>query len=70
MTARPLVFYVIQQRLEAEANRSATEDWKDGLSPTIVAVIDRSITAARATTMIMDAAMKQNLVGKSVRRCA
>lgn len=65
MTARPLVFYVIQRRLEAEAQGSATEDWKEGLSQNIVAVIDSSITAARATTMIMDAAMKQNLIGRS-----
>lgn len=64
MTARPLVFYVIQRRLAAEANGSATEDWTDGLSQNIVAVIDRSITAARATTMILDAGMKKNLCGR------
>ncbi|KAJ5567839.1 hypothetical protein N7535_007145 [Penicillium sp. DV-2018c] len=62
MTARPLVFYVIQRRLDAEALGSATEDWKEGLSPNTVAVIDSCITAARATTVIMDAAAKHNLV--------
>ncbi|OGM43822.1 C6 transcription factor [Aspergillus bombycis] len=62
MTARPLVFYVIQRRLDAEARGSATEDWKDGLSQNTVAVIDSCITAARATTVIMDAAAKHNLV--------
>jgi hypothetical protein len=64
MTARPLVFYVIQRRLDAEALGSATEDWKEGLAPNTVAVIDSCITAARATTLIMDAAAKQNLIGK------
>ncbi|KNG89755.1 C6 transcription factor [Aspergillus nomiae NRRL 13137] len=62
MTARPLVFYVIQRRLDAEARGSATEDWKDGLSQNTVAMIDSCITAARATTVIMDAAAKHNLV--------
>lgn len=63
MTARPLVFYVIQRRLEAESRGSATDDWKEGLSQSTVAVIDSCITAARATTIIMDAAAKHNLVG-------
>jgi hypothetical protein len=63
MTARPLVFYVIQRRLDAEALGSTTEDWKEGLAPNTVAVIDSCITAARATTMIMEAAAKHNLVG-------
>ncbi|THC95658.1 hypothetical protein EYZ11_004871 [Aspergillus tanneri] len=62
MTARPLVFYVIQRRLDAEDQASATEDWKGGLSQNTVAVIDSCITAARATTIIMDAAAKHNLV--------
>lgn len=63
MTARPLVFYIIQRRLDAEALGSATEDWKEGLAPNTVAVIDSCITAARATTVIMDAAAKHNLIG-------
>ncbi|KAJ5871158.1 uncharacterized protein N7529_003511 [Penicillium soppii] len=62
MTARPLVFYVIQRRLDAEALGSATQDWKEELSPNTVAVIDSCITAARATTLIMDAAAKHNLI--------
>ncbi|OJJ40046.1 hypothetical protein ASPWEDRAFT_33383 [Aspergillus wentii DTO 134E9] len=62
MTARPLVFYVIQRRLDAEARGSATEDWKEGLSQNTVAVIDSCITASRATTFIMDAAAKHNLI--------
>ncbi|RAK98455.1 transcription factor domain-containing protein [Aspergillus ibericus CBS 121593] len=62
MTARPLVFYVIQRRLDAEAGGSATDDWKEGLSQNTVAVIDSCVAAARATTLIMDAAAKHNLV--------
>ncbi|EAW07040.1 transcription factor domain-containing protein [Aspergillus clavatus NRRL 1] len=61
MTARPLVFYVIQRRLDVENRGSAATDWKEGLSPNTVALIDNCITAARATTIIMDAAAKHNL---------
>lgn len=62
MTARPLVFYVIQRRIDAGL-LGASEDWKEGLAPNTVAVIDSCITAARATTLIMDAAAKHNLIG-------
>ena len=62
MTARPLVFYVIQRRIDAGL-LGGSEDWKEGLAPNTVAVIDSCITAARATTLIMDAAAKHNLIG-------
>lgn len=68
MTARPLVFYVIQRRLDAEHQSSMTGDWKEGLSHNSVAVIESCISAARATTVIMDAAAKHNLVGTLVRK--
>ncbi|KAJ5621660.1 hypothetical protein N7528_006443 [Penicillium herquei] len=61
MTARPLVFYVIQRRIEAGLHGS-TEDWKEGLASNTVAVIDSCITSARATTLIMDAAAKHNQI--------
>lgn len=64
MTARPLVFYIVQRRLDAVALGTSAGDWKEGLAPNTVAVIDSCITAARATTMIMDAAAKHNLIGK------
>lgn len=64
MTARPLVFYIIQRRLDTGMMGSSTEDWKDGLAPNTVAVINSCITAARATTLIIEAAAKHNLVGK------
>lgn len=63
MTARPLVFYVIQRRLDAEALGSATDAWKEGLSLDTVAIIDSCITAVRATTVVMDAFAKYNLIG-------
>ncbi|KEY80002.1 transcription factor C6 [Aspergillus fumigatus] len=62
MTARPLVFYVIQRRLDAETGGPTANDWKEGLSQNTVAVIESCITAARATTLIMDAAARHNLV--------
>jgi hypothetical protein len=62
MTARPLVFYIIQRRIDAGL-LGGTEDWKEGLAPNTIAVIDNCIKAARATTLIMDAAAKQNLIG-------
>lgn len=64
MTVRPLVFYVIQRRLDSEAQGSVTQNWKEGLAPNTVDVIDSCITAARATTMIMDAAANHNLIGR------
>lgn len=65
MTARPLVFYVIKRQLDAEAQGAAPEDWRDGLSQSAVGVIDSCITAARATTLILDAAAKHNRIGMS-----
>ncbi|KAJ5679954.1 hypothetical protein N7462_008198 [Penicillium macrosclerotiorum] len=62
MTARPLVFYIIQRRLDAGVFGSSTGDWKEGLATNTVAVIESCITAARATIVIMDAAAKHNLV--------
>ncbi|KAJ5174183.1 uncharacterized protein N7482_000060 [Penicillium canariense] len=62
MTARPLVFYIIQRRLDAGILETSAADWKEGLAPNTVAVIESCITAARATTLIMDAAARQNLI--------
>lgn len=67
MTARPLVFCIIQRRLSTGITESSSEDWKDGLAPNTIAVMDSCITAARATTLIMDAAAKHNLIGRQDR---
>ncbi|KAK7407831.1 Transcriptional activator [Neonectria punicea] len=63
MTARPLLFHVVQKRLQ-DLSRSgmATADWHEGLSQTTIAVIEACISAARASTTILAAAAKQNLV--------
>ncbi|KFY40584.1 hypothetical protein V494_03435 [Pseudogymnoascus sp. VKM F-4513 (FW-928)] len=60
MTARPLVFHVVRSRLQSK--ESNTSDWKTGLSPTTIAVIDTCISAARNSIAIMSTAAKQNLI--------
>lgn len=67
MTARPLVFYIIQRRLNTGITESSGEDWKEGLAANTVAVMDSCIIAARATTLIMGAAAKHNLIGRQGR---
>lgn len=64
MTARPLVYYVIQRRLETETHGSATGTWQDGLSGNIITVINNSIDAARKCVYLMHAAAKHRLVGE------
>lgn len=39
LTARPLLFHVVEKRLHGNAD-DLGKDWKDGLSPTTIAVID------------------------------
>lgn len=68
MTARPLVFYIIQHRLDAGILGTSRADWREGLAANTIAVIDSCISAARATTLIMDAAAKHNLIGKQESR--
>jgi proline utilization trans-activator len=62
MTARPLLFHVVRTRLENMIRNQAKADWRDGLSPTTVAVIESCIRAARSSVTIMTSAAKQNLV--------
>lgn len=64
MTTRPLLLLVSQRRMEALATGRAPLNWRDGLSPNVVAVIENTIAAACASTMIMNAAVKQNLFGE------
>jgi proline utilization trans-activator len=64
MTARPLLLSVTQKRREALASGTAPLDWREGLSPNVVSVVDSAIAAACASTMIMAAAAKQGLFGK------
>lgn len=63
MTARPLLFHVVQKRLQNRLDPELESDWRKGLAPTTVAVIDACVAAARDSTTIMASAAKQNLVG-------
>ena len=64
MTARPILLYAVQQKLAPNAQPPSTDRWEDGLSPDIVHVIDRAISAARSSASILNAAARYNLVGK------
>lgn len=61
MTARPLLFHVVQKRLKASlADRE--RDWKDGLTQTTVKVIEMCVAAAQDTINMMTIAAQKNLV--------
>ena len=64
MTARPLMFHVVQKHLQKQLASEKELEWRTGLSPTTIAVIEACITAARESTTIVAAAAKQNLFGK------
>lgn len=60
MTARPLLFHVVQKRLSSGGSRS--KDWKQGLSQTAVGVIEACINAAQDSIKIMSIAAQRDLV--------
>ncbi|KAK0705699.1 fungal-specific transcription factor domain-containing protein [Lasiosphaeris hirsuta] len=60
MTARPLLYHVVQKRLADPAGREGP--WKEGLSGTTVRVIEKCIGAARETITMMAEARKRDLV--------
>ncbi|KAH8885467.1 hypothetical protein GQ53DRAFT_810159 [Thozetella sp. PMI_491] len=65
MTARPLLLYAVQRQMAtngANGQRASGSRWEDGLSADVVSVIDASISAARSSTSILNAAAKYNLV--------
>ncbi|RSM14456.1 hypothetical protein CDV31_005473 [Fusarium ambrosium] len=63
MTARPLLFHVVQKRLQDFGrNGTTTADWRGGLSQTTIVVIEACISAACASTTILAAAAERNLV--------
>jgi proline utilization trans-activator len=66
MTARPLVFHVVQKRLQDSLRTKTSLDWRDGLSQTTIAVIESCVIAARASATVLSASAKQNLVGKGL----
>lgn len=61
MTARPLLFHVVQKRLKSGlANKE--RDWKEGLTQTTVKVIEMCVAAAQDTINMMTIAAQKNLV--------
>ncbi|KAK3386778.1 fungal-specific transcription factor [Podospora didyma] len=64
MTARPLLFHVVQRRLkEIRVNADAKEtDWKGGLSQTTIRVIEMCVSAAQDTVNMMMIAAQRDLV--------
>lgn len=68
MTARPLLFHVVQKRLQRIRSSNDTgekeRDWKEGLSQTTVRVIDMCIGAAQDTINMMTVAAQRDLVGE------
>jgi proline utilization trans-activator len=58
MTARQLLFHIVQQR----QNDNRTEDWKHGLDPFTVSVIQACISAAQDTVVMMTIAAEKDLL--------
>lgn len=61
MTARPLLFHVVQKRCKAGL-ADKERDWKEGLTQTTVKVIETCVAAARDTIHMMTIAAQKNLV--------
>lgn len=61
MTARPLLFHVVQKRLKAGLS-GKEQDWKEGLTQTTIRVIEMCISASRDTINMMTIAAQKNLV--------
>ncbi|KAK7736147.1 Transcriptional activator [Cytospora paraplurivora] len=61
MTARPLLFHVVQKRLKAGL-AGKEHDWKQGLTQTTVKVIEMCVSAAKDTINMMTIAAQKNLV--------
>ncbi|OLN97851.1 Proline utilization trans-activator 1, partial [Colletotrichum chlorophyti] len=66
MTARPLLFHVVQKRLQNIRSSNdpgeKERDWKEGLSQTTVRVIEMCIGAAQDTINMMAVAAQRDLV--------
>lgn len=61
MTARPLLFHVVQKRLKSGLT-DKERDWKEGLNQTTVKVIEMCVAAAQDTINMMTIASQKNLV--------
>lgn len=61
MTARPLLFHVVQKRLKSGL-ADKERDWKEGFNQTTVRVIEMCVAAAQDTINMMTIASQKNLV--------
>ncbi|KAF3763308.1 hypothetical protein M406DRAFT_262434, partial [Cryphonectria parasitica EP155] len=61
MTARPLLFHVVQKRLKAGL-ADKERDWREGLTQTTVRVIEMCVAASQDTINMMTIAAQKNLV--------
>ncbi|KAK3320463.1 fungal-specific transcription factor [Cercophora scortea] len=61
MTARPLLFHVVQQRLRGK-DKDKEKPWKNGLDTSTIRVIDMCILAAQDTVNMMTIAKQRDLV--------
>jgi len=61
MTARPLLFHVVQQRL-AGGLADKEQDWRKGLSQPTISVIEACMSAAANTISMMTVAAQKDLV--------
>lgn len=63
MTGRPVLFRVFQKRLKALSSVSASMDWQQGLSTSIVHIVRKSIAGAVQATLVMEAALRCDMLG-------
>ncbi|KAH8691044.1 fungal-specific transcription factor domain-containing protein [Phaeosphaeriaceae sp. PMI808] len=61
MTARPLLFHVVQKRLQGGPAQKE-KDWKTDLTPTTIKVIELCVSAAQDCINMMTIAAQRNLV--------
>lgn len=61
LTARPLLFHVVQERLKAGL-ADKENDWRQGLTQTTINVIEMCLHAAKETINMMTVAAQKNLV--------
>ncbi|KAG5775326.1 hypothetical protein H9Q73_010997 [Fusarium xylarioides] len=62
MNTRPILLYLVQQRIDVETSSVSCGDWREGLSETIVGVVEYAIETALQVITIMEKARKLNLI--------
>ncbi|KAG5791118.1 hypothetical protein H9Q69_009842 [Fusarium xylarioides] len=64
MNTRPILLYLVQQRIDVSTSSVSCGDWREGLSETIVGVVEYAIETALQVITIMEKARKLNLIAK------